>query len=105
MARITRVEIMMVNLSPKVKRVDAIQTFVAQETPIVRIHDSDGGIGTGYTYTIGTGGPSVIALLEKTLAPALIGKEASQLMQSGGNCSFDTRNVRRSNYIFSFGCN
>ena len=63
MARITRVEIMMVNLSPKVKRVDAIQPFDAQETPIVRIHDSDGVIGTGYTYTIGTGGPSVIALL------------------------------------------
>lgn len=79
MARITRVEIMMVNLSPKVKRVDAIQTFVAQETPIVRIHDSDGGIGTGYTYTIGTGGPSIIALLEKTLAPALIGKEANRI--------------------------
>ena len=45
MARITRVEIMMVNLSPKVKRVDAIQSFDAQETPIVRIHDSDGVIG------------------------------------------------------------
>ena len=79
MARITRVEIMMVNLSPKVKRVDAIQSFDAQETPIVRIHDSDGVIGTGYTYTIGTGGPSVIALLEKTLAPALIGKEANRI--------------------------
>ena len=79
MARITRVEIMMVNLSPKVRRVDAIQTFVAQETPIVSIHDSDGAIGTGYTYTIGTGGPSVMALLEKTLAPALIGKEANRI--------------------------
>ena len=45
----------------------------------MRIHDSDGGIGTGYTYTIGTGGPSVIALLEKTLAPALIGKEANRI--------------------------
>lgn len=79
MAKITRVEIMMVNLIPKVKRVDAIQSFESQETPIVRIHDSDGAVGTGYTYTIGTGGPSVIALLEKTLAPALIGKDADRI--------------------------
>ena len=33
-------------------------------------------VGTGYSYTIGTGGPSVMALLERTLAPALIGREA-----------------------------
>ncbi len=79
MAKITRVEIMMVNLIPRVKRVDAIQSFVSQETPIVRIHDSDGAVGTGYSYTIGTGGPSVIALLEKTLAPALIGKDANRI--------------------------
>lgn len=79
MAKITRVEIMMVNLTPKVKRIDAIQSFDAQETPIIRIHDSDGMVGTGYTYTIGTGGPSVIALLEKTLAPALVGKDANRI--------------------------
>lgn len=79
MAKITRVEIMMVNLTPKVKRVDAIQSFDAQETPIVRIHDSDGMVGTGYSYTIGTGGPSVVALLEKTLAPALIGKDPNRI--------------------------
>ena len=79
MAKITRIEIMMINLIPKVKRVDAIQSFEAQETPLVRIHDSDGIVGTGYTYTIGTGGPSVIALLERTLAPALIGKDADRI--------------------------
>ena len=46
----------MVDLQPKVKRVDAIQSFVSQETPIVRITDADGVTGTGYSYTIGTGG-------------------------------------------------
>ena len=51
MARITRVEALMVDLVPKVKRTDAIQSFVSQETPILRIFDADGGIGTGYTYT------------------------------------------------------
>ena len=34
---------------------------------------------SGYSYTIGTGGPSVIALLEKTLAPGLIGREADAI--------------------------
>ena len=79
MATITRVEIRMVDLAPKVKRVDAIQSFVSQETPLVTIHDSDGASGTGYSYTIGTGGHSVIALLERTLAPALIGRDPDRV--------------------------
>jgi L-alanine-DL-glutamate epimerase-like enolase superfamily enzyme len=76
MAKITCVELLMVYLKPKVKRVDAIQSFVSQETPIVRITDADGVVGTGYSYTIGTGGHSVMALLQRTLAPALIGRDA-----------------------------
>ena len=79
MAKIVRVEAMMVDLAPKVKRTDAIQSFVSQETPIVRIFDADGGIGTGYSYTIGTGGPSVMMLIRHTLAPALIGREAFEI--------------------------
>jgi L-alanine-DL-glutamate epimerase-like enolase superfamily enzyme len=79
MSRIERVEILMVDLKPKVKRVDAIQSFVSQETPIVRITDADGVIGTGYSYTIGTGGHSVIELLKRTLVPALIGREALEI--------------------------
>ena len=79
MAKITRVELLMVDLKPKVKRVDAIQSFVSQETPIVRISDADGVTGTGYSYTIGTGGHAVMALLERTLAPALIGREAYEI--------------------------
>ena len=43
MAKIIRVEALMVDLVPKVKRTDAIQSFVSQETPIVRIYDADGG--------------------------------------------------------------
>ena len=79
MAKITRVEALMVDLVPKVKRTDAIQSFVSQETPIVRITDADGAVGTGYSYTIGTGGPAIMALLRHTLAPALIGREASEI--------------------------
>jgi L-alanine-DL-glutamate epimerase-like enolase superfamily enzyme len=79
MAKIVRVEALMVDLKPKVKRTDAIQSFVSQETPILRIIDADGAVGTGYSYTIGTGGPSVMALIERTLAPMLIGREALEI--------------------------
>ncbi|MBI1173466.1 mandelate racemase/muconate lactonizing enzyme family protein [bacterium] len=79
MARIVRVEAVMVDLVPPVKRTDAIQSFLSQETPILRITDADGAVGTGYSYTIGTGGPSIMALLKHTLAPALIGREADEI--------------------------
>lgn len=81
MPRITRVEIRMVDLVPKTRRVDAVQSFVSQETPMLTIYDSDGARGTGYSYTIGTGGPSVIALLEQTLVPALLGKDPERIEQ------------------------
>ena len=79
MDRIERVEILQVDLSPKAVRSDAIQSFVAQETPIVRITCADGAQGIGYSYTIGTGGSSVIALLRDHLAPRLIGRDAAQI--------------------------
>jgi len=79
MAKITGVEIRMVNLEPKTIRSDSIQSFVSQETPIVRITDSDGATGIGYSYTIGSGGYSVLALLQQTLAPMLIGRDAQCL--------------------------
>jgi L-alanine-DL-glutamate epimerase-like enolase superfamily enzyme len=75
MSRIERVEILQVDLAPKVVRTDAIQAFVTQETPIVRIRCDDGAEGTGYTYTIGTGGSSVVALLRDHLAPKLVGRD------------------------------
>lgn len=81
MAAIARVEIHMVDLKPKVLRTDAIQSFQSQETPIVRITDADGAAGVGYTYTIGTGGPSIVALLEHTLAPMLIGRDADAIQK------------------------
>ena len=79
MARIERIELCLVDLKPKVKRVDAIQSFVSQETPIIRIYDSDGAFGTGYSYTIGTGGFSVLELLARSLLPPLIGREAAEV--------------------------
>jgi L-alanine-DL-glutamate epimerase-like enolase superfamily enzyme len=79
MARIEKVELRMVDLVPKVKRTDAIQSFVSQETPIVTITDSDGAVGTGYSYTIGTGGSSVMRLLSDHLVPRLIGRDPDMI--------------------------
>src|SRR5271154_3917151 len=79
MARIERVELRFVDIPPKVKRTDAIQSFSSQETPIVTVIDSDGASGTGYSYTIGTGGSSVMRLLSDHLAPRLIGKDAERI--------------------------
>src|SRR5580704_9592881 len=79
LAKIARVDFMMVDLKPEVKRVDAIQSFVSQETPFVRIIDADGAVGCGYGYTIGTGGRSIMALIEQTLAPLLIGQDADEI--------------------------
>ncbi len=79
MAMIETVQLRMVNLIPKVKRTDAIQSFVSQETPIVTITDADGATGTGYSYTIGTGGSSVMRLIADHLAPRLIGCDADRI--------------------------
>jgi L-alanine-DL-glutamate epimerase-like enolase superfamily enzyme len=68
-----------VDLAAKVKRSDAIQSFQCQETPMVRITDSDGVTGTGYSYTIGTGGSSVIKLLDDHLVPLLLQRKANDI--------------------------
>jgi len=79
MSRIASIEILEVDLAPKVVRTDAIQSFVKQETPIVTIRCDDGSEGVGYTYTIGTGGSSVVALLADHLAPRLVGRDPDEI--------------------------
>jgi L-alanine-DL-glutamate epimerase-like enolase superfamily enzyme len=76
-SRIVSVDVWRIDLPPPVPRSDAIQSFVVQETPMVRIRCEDGGEGVGYSYTIGTGGSSVTALLAEHLAPRLIGRDAA----------------------------
>jgi L-alanine-DL-glutamate epimerase-like enolase superfamily enzyme len=78
MARIVAVELLQVDLPPPVPRSDAIQSFVTQETPLLRITCDDGSQGTGYSYTIGSGGSSVIALLRDHLAPRLLGRDPAR---------------------------
>lgn len=79
MAKIAHAEVFMVDLIPKVKRTDAIQSFKSQETVFVTLTDADGAVGRGYCYTIGDGGASVLALLQRSLLPPLMGREADMI--------------------------
>ena len=79
MARIEKAEAFLVDLVPKVKRTDAIQSFKSQETIFVTLTDAEGATGRGYSYTIGDGGPSVLALLRHTLLPALMGRDGEMI--------------------------
>jgi L-alanine-DL-glutamate epimerase-like enolase superfamily enzyme len=90
MAKIERLEVLMVDLIPKVKRTDAIQAFTRQETPIVRIFTDDGLMGAGYSYTIGTGGRSVVELIHRHLAPQLIGRDPAMVEQIWKDLFFHT---------------
>ena len=90
MAKIEQIHLQLVNLDPKVKRTDAIQSFVTQETPIVSIVDEDGQTGIGYTYTIGTGGSSVFYLLKDHLLPPLIGRDAEGIESIWKDLHFHT---------------
>ena len=75
MAKIVSVDVWRIDLPPPVPRSDAIQSFVVQEAPMTRITCDDGSDGVGCSYTIGTGGSSVTALLADHLAPRLIGRD------------------------------
>jgi L-alanine-DL-glutamate epimerase-like enolase superfamily enzyme len=90
MAHITSIEVLRIDLPPPVPRSDAIQSFVTQETPIVRITCDDGSQGTGYSYTIGTGGSSVVALLRDHLAPKLIGRDPAEIEAIWRDSMFST---------------
>jgi L-alanine-DL-glutamate epimerase-like enolase superfamily enzyme len=93
MARIARVEILQVDLVPLVKRTDAIQSFIKQETPMVRILTDEGLTGTGYAYTVGSGGSSVVALIRDHLAPRLIGRNPLEIEAIWKDLFFSTHST------------
>jgi L-alanine-DL-glutamate epimerase-like enolase superfamily enzyme len=90
MTTIRSVELLHVDLPPPVPRSDAIQSFVTQETPFVRVACDDGSDGIGYSYTIGTGGSSVMALLYEHLAPKLLGRDPALVEQIWRDLMFHT---------------
>lgn len=76
MSAITNVRCRLVDLVPAAVRTDASQAFVKQETVLVTIETADGLDGTGYSYTIGTGGSAILAMLQDHLAGVMIGQDA-----------------------------
>lgn len=72
-------------------RSDAIQTFTKQETLFVRLRLSGGVEGLGYSYTIGTGGKSVLALLRESLLQSLIGRTVDRPEAIWRDLLFQTR--------------
>lgn len=58
---------------------DAIQKFSALELPIVRIEDGAGNSGTGFGYTIGQGGSTILELLRRELLHQLEGKDSRRI--------------------------
>lgn len=76
MTKIESVDVALVDLEADTVRTDASQSFASQETILVTVRTDDGLSGTGYSYTIGTGGTAVVAMLRDYLIKGLIGLDA-----------------------------
>ncbi len=79
MTTITSATAQLIDVAVETVRTDAKQRFVKQETIVVDLVASDGLTGTGYAYTIGTGGHSVLALLRHSLLPVLVGRDSRDI--------------------------
>jgi L-alanine-DL-glutamate epimerase-like enolase superfamily enzyme len=77
--RIVKAEAFLCDVEVETVRTDAVQSFAKQETIFVDIETEDGLVGTGYSYTIGTGGRAVLRLLRTDLLDLLIGEDARQV--------------------------
>ncbi|SDD82701.1 mandelate racemase/muconate lactonizing enzyme family protein [Auraticoccus monumenti] len=77
MPTITAARARLVDVEVETVRTDAVQAFLKQETLLVEIDTDDGLTGTGYSYTIGTGGRAVLSMLTDHLLPRLPGREAA----------------------------
>jgi L-alanine-DL-glutamate epimerase-like enolase superfamily enzyme len=54
-------------------------TILGFELVTVRVRDAEGAEGVGYTYTVGTGGAAVHALIARDLAPLLHGRDPGRI--------------------------
>lgn len=79
MVRIASAQAWICELPVEKVRTDAIQAFTKQETIMVELSTDDGLTGVGYSYTIGTGGRSVLAMLRTDMLPLLIGEDAREV--------------------------
>ncbi|WP_255950236.1 mandelate racemase/muconate lactonizing enzyme family protein [Streptomyces odontomachi] len=76
MANVIRASAYLVDIEVETVRTDASQAFLKQETLFVELTTDDGLTGTGYAYTIGTGGRAVLSMLREHLLPSLTGHDS-----------------------------
>jgi L-alanine-DL-glutamate epimerase-like enolase superfamily enzyme len=76
MTKIVETTAYLVDVEVETERTDAVQAFLKQETVFVELTTDDGNTGIGYSYTIGTGGKAVLAMLREHLLPRLPGEDA-----------------------------
>jgi L-alanine-DL-glutamate epimerase-like enolase superfamily enzyme len=75
-ATIVQAEAYLADIEVETVRTDAVQAFLKQETLFVELRTADGQTGRGYSYTIGTGGRAVLAMLRAHFIPQLIGVDS-----------------------------
>jgi L-alanine-DL-glutamate epimerase-like enolase superfamily enzyme len=88
---ITSAEAFLIDIPVETVRTDSVQAFLKQETPFVRIKTDDGLEGVGYSYTIGTGGTAVLAMLRDYLVPKLIGMDSRNVEKVWNEIYYSTR--------------
>ena len=91
MSIITKAEAFLIDIPVETVRTDQVQAFLKQETIFVRIDTADGNFGVGYSYTIGTGGTAVLAMLRDYLVPKLLGMDSSRVEQVWSEIYYSTR--------------
>jgi L-alanine-DL-glutamate epimerase-like enolase superfamily enzyme len=78
---ITNAETFLIDIPVETVRTDSVQAFLKQETIFVRITTADGNTGVGYSYTIGTGGTAILAMLRDYLIPKLKGMDSRKSLE------------------------
>jgi len=91
MSTVTSVEAFLIDIPVETVRTDSVQSFLKQETLFVRITTADGNVGVGYSYTIGTGGTAVLALLRDYLVPKLVGMDSRYVEKIWNEIYYSTR--------------
>jgi len=77
--RIARIESSVHNIPVGKEMTDAIHRLSSLELLIARVATDDGLEGTGWSYTLGTGGSALKALVDDSIAPVLTGENADNI--------------------------
>ena len=97
--KIKSVRTALYDIPPQVQRTDAIQAFVSMEFPFIEIEDTDGVIGTGFSYTIGKGGEAIKQIIDSYLTPILLEEDASNIDRIWNRMWMETHWVGRGGIV------